>query len=87
MRELEKLLKTLANKRRLLILKYLKENKKASVGEIAGAINLSFRSTSKHLAILSAADVVNRDQQGLQIFYSLNDIQKQPVKFILGNLI
>ena len=29
MRELEKLLKTLANKRRLLILKYLKENKKA----------------------------------------------------------
>lgn len=71
MKELEKTLKALANRRRLAIIKYLKEHKEASVGDIAGAINLSFRSTSKHLAVLSAADIVEREQRSLQMFYRL----------------
>ncbi len=50
-RELEKQLKALANRRRLAILKYLKSKREASVGDIAEEINLSFKSTSKHLAV------------------------------------
>jgi len=72
-KELEKVLKALANKRRLAILKYLKTRRQASVGEIAGAIKLSFRATSKHLLLLSAVDILDKEQQGLQIYYRLAD--------------
>ncbi|MBI2623490.1 MAG: winged helix-turn-helix transcriptional regulator [Candidatus Liptonbacteria bacterium] len=71
MREFEKTLKAVANRRRLAILKYLKSNDAASVGEIAREIGLSLRSTSRHLAVLSACDIVERDQRGLQVFYCL----------------
>jgi len=72
-RELERTLKALANRRRLAILAYLKKEREAPVGEIAGAIRLSFKSTSKHLAVLFAADLVDRDQRELQMFYRLAD--------------
>jgi len=45
----EKVLKALANRRRLAILVFLKKNREGSVSRIAGAINLSFKSTSRHL--------------------------------------
>lgn len=86
MKELEKILKALANKRRLAILKYLKKNKEASVGEIADEINLSFRSTSKHLGILTACDVVERDQRSSSVFYRLATIQKSVTRYILSIL-
>lgn len=71
MKELEKTLKALANRRRLAILKHLKDNPGASVGEIARAIKLSFKSTSKHLSKLTAADILDRDQKGLSMFYRI----------------
>ena len=43
--ELEKQLKTLANRRRLAILKYLKSHREAAVSEIADAIHLSLKAT------------------------------------------
>lgn len=83
MREFEKILKALANKRRLLIIKFLKERKEASVGQIADAINLSFRSTSKHLSILLAVDIVEREQRNLLVFYYLTKNQRPIVNSIL----
>lgn len=83
MKEFEKILKALANKRRLAIVAYLKENREASVGEIAVEINLSFRSTSKHLSVLSAADIVEKDQRSLQIFYRLAENQKPVARAII----
>ncbi|MEK7464860.1 MAG: metalloregulator ArsR/SmtB family transcription factor [Patescibacteria group bacterium] len=71
MKELEKPLKALANRRRLAILKYLKQNREASVGEIAGAIKLSFRATSKHLGILTATDILDKEQRSLTVHYRL----------------
>ena len=71
MREYEKILKALANKRRLQIVKFLKEKKEANVGEIADHIKLSFKATSKHLAVLSGADIVEKEQRSLSAFYSL----------------
>ena len=70
-KELEKVLKALANKRRVAILKYLKRVGAESVGNIAEAIKLSFKATSKHLAILLSADIVEREQTNLHMFYSL----------------
>lgn len=75
---LERTLKALANRRRLAILGHLKRQPEATVGEIAGAIKLSFKSTSKHLAILATADMVDRDQRSLQMYYRLAPAVAQP---------
>lgn len=83
MRELEKTLKALANRRRLAILKYLKESREAPVAEIAGEIKLSFKATSKHLGILAAIDILEKDQRSLQMFYRLASNQKPSVARIL----
>jgi len=86
MRSMEKVLKVLANRRRLAIIKYLKQNKEAPVAEIASEINLSFKATSKHLGILSGADVIEREQRGLWMFYHLSRDQKPAVKHIISLL-
>ena len=71
MKEYEKTLKALANRRRLQIIKYLKDKKTATVTEIAEHIKLSFKSTSKHLAILFSAGIVDKEQKSLSMFYSI----------------
>ncbi len=86
MKELEKCLKALANKRRLAILKILMNKKEATVGELAGAINLSFKSTSKHLAVLKSADIVEHEQRGISYFYKLNPSFPPGVKAIVSLL-
>lgn len=71
MKEYEKILKALANRRRLQILKYLKDKKIATVTDIAGHLKLSFKSTSKHLAVLFGAGIVDKEQKSLSMFYSI----------------
>lgn len=85
-RELEKQLKALANRRRLAILKYLKTQREASVGEIAGEINLSLKATSKHLGILGALDFVEKEQRSLQTFYRLAGTHSPAVKHVISLL-
>jgi DNA-binding transcriptional ArsR family regulator len=70
-KELEKTLKALANKRRIAILKFIKKSGPSSVGDIASAIKLSFKATSKHLVILSNADILEKEQVSLIVLYSI----------------
>ena len=70
---LERILKALANRRRLAIILYLKRVKSASVGDIAEAIDLSFKATSKHLSILLHTDILEKEQRSLLVFYKLSD--------------
>jgi len=86
MRELEKNLKALANRRRLAILKYLKAKGEASVGDIASAIKLSFKATSKHLAILFAIDIVEKEQRSLQMYYKISPQLKPTAKHTISIL-
>lgn len=86
MHKMEKILKALANRRRLAILKYLKESKEAPVAEIADKINLSFKATSKHLGVLSAIDIIEREQRSSQMFYRLSAEQELPAKYIISIL-
>lgn len=72
MKEHERILKALANQRRLKIVAWLKKKPEATVGEIAEYLNLSFKSTSKHLGVLAKSDVMDKRQQGLEVFYFLN---------------
>ncbi len=82
MKELEKILKALANRRRLGILKYLKRNKEATVSDIAEEIDLSIKSTSKHLAILFSFDILEKTQRNVQVFYRLAQDQSSVVRHI-----
>ncbi|MEK7169718.1 MAG: metalloregulator ArsR/SmtB family transcription factor [Patescibacteria group bacterium] len=72
MKEYERVLKALANRRRLIIVARLKKRNEATVGDIAEYLNLSFKSTSKHLGVLSKSDILEKRQQGLEVFYFLN---------------
>jgi len=71
-KEIEKILKALANKRRVAIINLLKKRKVVSVGEIAREIKISFNATSKHLKVLFSADIVEKDQVGLTMFYKIS---------------
>lgn len=71
MKEYERVLKALANRRRLSIIAILKKRKEATVGNIADSIKLSFTSTSKHLNMLARVDILDKRQQGLEVFYFL----------------
>ena len=84
MRDLEKILRALANRRRLAIIKYLEKHREASVGEIAGAIKLSFKSTSKHLVILTTVDILEKEQRNLQVYYRLANPLPAPSRSIIN---
>lgn len=81
-RDLERILKALANKRRLAIVVYLRKKHEASVGVIAAEIKLSFKATSKHLGVLYAADIVEREQRSLSMFYKLTSTPHPLAKYI-----
>ncbi|OGY99312.1 MAG: hypothetical protein A2945_05090 [Candidatus Liptonbacteria bacterium RIFCSPLOWO2_01_FULL_52_25] len=83
MKEVERILKALANRRRIAIVKYLKNKRDATVGDIAGEINLSFKATSKHLCILSTADILEKEQRSLQVYYRLAGSQKPVARAII----
>jgi DNA-binding transcriptional ArsR family regulator len=72
MKDLEKQLKALANRRRLAILKILKSHKSgASVSQLSREIGLSFRATSRHLGVLLAAEILEKEQSSLNVYYFL----------------
>ncbi|HBL39817.1 TPA: hypothetical protein DDZ10_04080 [Candidatus Uhrbacteria bacterium] len=82
--KLERVIKALANRRRLAIVAYLKTKKEAPVWEIADHIGLSFKATSKHLGVLAAVDIVEREQRSLEkMFYHLEKPQPEGAKQIL----
>ncbi|MBU1126460.1 MAG: helix-turn-helix domain-containing protein [Patescibacteria group bacterium] len=85
-KSLERILKVLANRRRLKILKYLKDHPVASVSEIADAIDLSIQSTSKHLTILKSIQAVRTKQSSLLVYYYLAESLDEPGGYILSIL-
>lgn len=86
MRHHEKILKALANRRRLEIVKYLKDKKRANVGDIAEHIKLSFKSTSRHLAVLSGADLLEKEQKSLLVFYSITPKLPHLAKLVISEI-
>ncbi len=81
--ELEKLLKVVANRRRLFILNYLSHTKEDNVRNIAQKLKLSFKATSRHLGQLFRADLLLKEQRVLKVFYRVNDTNRDKIKTIL----
>ena len=67
----EKILKALANRRRLAIIQFLNSRSRAPVGDIAEHIRLSFAATSRHLRVLAAADLIENEQVNTSVNYFL----------------
>ena len=82
-RIVEPQLKALTNRRRLAILKFLESKDKASVGTIAAEIKLSFKATSAHLLILSACDILGREQTSTTVLYQLSRPLSPLIKTVL----
>ncbi|MEK7640525.1 MAG: metalloregulator ArsR/SmtB family transcription factor [Patescibacteria group bacterium] len=83
MKQTEKILKALANQRRLEIVRLLKKRRQATVGEIAEAIDLSFRATSRHLGVLRSAEILDKKQQSLQVWYFISDQSSSIAKAVI----
>jgi DNA-binding transcriptional ArsR family regulator len=81
-----KVIAACANDQRLEILKFLKIKKYGNVSNIAKHINVSVKSTSKHLIILHQAHIIKREREGNEIFYSLNKPLNEVSKNIVGLL-
>jgi DNA-binding transcriptional ArsR family regulator len=73
MKHVEYIFKALANRKRLEILAYLYKAKTASVGDIAGHIRLSIKSTSKHLLVLYHANFLEKERAHGLTLYALSD--------------
>jgi ArsR family transcriptional regulator len=71
-KKLERVLRALANSRRLRIIQELYPSSRITVTGLSERIRLSIRSTSKHLQILEKADLVSREQEGLRMYYFIN---------------
>ena len=86
MKQLEKIFKGLANRRRLAIIQLLHKEKELTVAEIARRIKLSFTSTSKHLGLLRQLDIVDRRQESLTAYYCLSDSLPHLVKHVIPTI-
>ncbi|MDP2924138.1 MAG: metalloregulator ArsR/SmtB family transcription factor [Candidatus Omnitrophota bacterium] len=78
-----KLFKVLANPRRLKIMEILLTKERLSVSAISHQIDLSFKSTSRHLCLLENAGLIERTQEGLFAFYKIRKDLKTPFKKLL----
>ncbi len=71
-KQLVRILKSLANPRRMQILLFLRKHRSLNVSTIAEKLDLSFRSTSRHLQHLKDAGVIDHKQDSTSVFYSLS---------------
>lgn len=85
-KEMIKILKALANRRRFMILKILKKEGEKSVGNLSSSLKLSFKSTSKHLRKLVDAGLVTTRQVSNIVFYSLDKDNLEIVNFLFRKL-
>ena len=82
-KELIKIFKAIGNERRLDILRRINKSKQMSVGGLAEIMELSFRSVSKHLSVLSGAGLVEAKQISLSRYYFISpDFPKQFLEFL-----
>lgn len=84
-RSAARLLKALANERRLSILCRLGQGE-VRVGDLAEAVGLSQSALSQHLARLRAEGLVHTRRKGQTIFYTLASVEASAVIEVLAGL-
>ena len=86
MKEFIKVMKALSDPNRVKLLKML-QKKEMCVCEIQAALGIAQPTVSKHLKVLEAGGLVEREKDGLWVNYSLSDGGRSPyAASLLGNL-
>lgn len=78
-----KLFKALADKKRLMVLKYLENNSPISVSEISCKLKLPLKTTSRILLKLQAVGLVNSERYKRKVLYSIAKKEKEFIGDIL----
>jgi DNA-binding transcriptional ArsR family regulator len=84
MEKITRLFKALGSDRRIAILRLLSQREALTMTEIAKRINLSFRSTSKHLLILENVGMLSRRQERLNVYYALSERFRKELRRLLN---
>ncbi len=85
-RDASRVLKSMANERRLMILCHLSEGER-SVGELESLLGISQSALSQHLARLRKDGLVMPRRSAQNIFYSLQGDEARSIIELLHNLI
>ena len=85
-RTIEKQMKALAGRKRLLILAYLKRHKFATVSDLARELKSKVFAISQHLRVLRTLEIVRDNRLGRSVAYRLSKEQEEPVKKVLSML-
>jgi ArsR family transcriptional regulator len=86
MKEFIKVMKALSDPNRVKLLKML-QKRQMCVCEIQAALGIAQPTVSKHLKVMEAAGLVEREKDGLWVNYSLSDGGRSPyAASLLGNL-
>jgi len=85
-RTLEKQMKALSGRKRLLILAYLKKYKVATVSALARELKSKIFAISQHLRILRTLEIVHDNRLGRAVVYRLSKQQEEPVKKVISML-
>ncbi|PIR40079.1 MAG: hypothetical protein COV33_01910 [Candidatus Zambryskibacteria bacterium CG10_big_fil_rev_8_21_14_0_10_34_34] len=85
--ELMVVLKMLANKHRLAILKLLKEKREKSVGQIADCLEVSFNTISKNLLYLSQKGILVRRYDTPFVLYKISNSLPKSAKIIISKIL
>ena len=83
--EASKMLKAIANEKRLTILYHISQ-RELNVGEIESLVGLSQSALSQHLAVLRADDIVKTRRVAQTIYYSLKNKQIKELLHMLSVL-
>ncbi len=80
--QLERIVKGFANHRRVEILELLKREPELSVTEIAGKLNINFKTASEHIRRLAIAGLVLKKSDGINIRHKLTERARKTLKFL-----
>lgn len=81
-REVERVVKGFANHRRIQIMEFLEKHPEYSVGEIAEALRIHFKTAAQHIQRLTSAGVVVKRSDGTSIRHALTKRGTSILKFL-----
>ena len=81
-RELERLVRGFANRRRNQILELLKSSPELSVDEVAEELSINFKTASDHIRRLAIAGLVLKRNEGNAVRHKLTVRAKSILKFL-----
>ena len=81
-RQLEKIVKGFSNHRRIEILQLLEKQPELSLLEIAGSLNINFKTASEHTRRLAIAGLVMKRYEGNMVRHTPAPLGKSILKFL-----